>query len=540
MIAGKLKFSSIEKVFFFAIAVLNLIPAFASEFFATMDGAAHLYNSRIITELLVNSNSALADFFSFNSIPVPNWTGHFILSLFNLFLPANYAEKILVIIYLIGLPYSFRYLVKKINPDNMLLSYFIFPFTYSFLFLLGFYNFSLALVFLFFTLGFWMDNEKKDFTKGSIFILFLLITLTYFSHAFVFAILLFLLAAHIVFNNFFQHLDQLGLMFSNIFKRLKVLVIASFIPVLLFLYYIYSTHTDTSNLSYVSPKELMEWLKNLRPLIVYNSVMEEAYTKKIVYLLALLCVIAVYDRINLILNRNEKLSVANKIYKVIKYFFALSDFWLIAAGAFLYLYFKLPDSDGNAGYVSVRLGLLFFLILILWLSSKKIPQWFSLTIISLLLFCHFSLNNYYTTVLKDLGKMAFSCNSAAKQIAPGSIVLPLNYSDNWLVGHFSNYLGAEKPMIILENYECSAGYFPLKWNESKIPNLKLGTIHATELSCTQWKSNPNNPEKMIDYVFIFGNIESKTDPCNLQIKNVLLEHYTLIDNNEHTQLYAKK
>jgi len=33
------------------------------------------------------------------------------------------------------------------------------------------------------------------------------------------------------------------------------------------------------------------------------------------------------------------------------------------------------------------------------------------------------------------------------------VVLPINYSDNWLSGHFSNYLAIDKPIIVLENMD---------------------------------------------------------------------------------------
>ena len=127
-------FSTIEKYFFLIVTILNLIPVLSGKFFTTLDGAAHLYNSNLINILLFENNIDLQNFFVLNHEPVPNWTGHFILSFFNYFFPAFIAEKILVLLYLIGLPYSFRRLIKTISPDNYLLSYFIFPFSYSLFF----------------------------------------------------------------------------------------------------------------------------------------------------------------------------------------------------------------------------------------------------------------------------------------------------------------------------------------------------------------------------------------------------------------------
>lgn len=523
---------------FFLITGCNLFPLAGLTFFPTMDGPAHLYNSTLISNLLFGGNTTVAHFFALNTMPVPNWTGHFILSFFNLFLSGNIAEKILIVLYLVGLPFSFRYLIKALNPQNAMLSFLIFPFTYSFLFLLGFYNFSLALIFFFFALGYWIKNQDKQYTLHTFILLGVLVLLTYFSHVFVFGMLLFVMVAHTVFTVLFANLDNLGFLVKEIFRRIKIIVMVSLLPFLLFAGYVYSTHGSTSNLSFIDPDTLMDWIKNIRPIIVYNPAEEEMYTKKIAYLLLGLAVIAVYDRVNHLLKNDQ--SFSDKFFAVLKHFFRLGDFWLFAAGGMLYLYFKLPDSDGSAGYISVRLGLLFFLFVCVWLGAQNIPKWFGSIVILLILFCHFNINRYHRTVLKDLDKMAVNCHKAAEKIAPQSVVLPLNFSDNWLVGHFSNYLGSEKPMVILENYECSTGYFPVKWNNENMPNAKVGTLASGSLSCYWWQNNPANPEKKIDYVFMIGNIDLRTDSCTIQFKNELLQYYTMVYENETGRLYQLK
>jgi len=133
----KLNLKLIEKFLFLIVVLLNIIPVLSYTYFPTMDGPAHLYNSNLITHLLFEDNQQLHEFYKLNTIAVPNWIGHFILSFFNLFLPAFLAEKILLLIYFVGLPYSFRRLIITINPKAVFVSYFIFPFTYSFLFFIG-------------------------------------------------------------------------------------------------------------------------------------------------------------------------------------------------------------------------------------------------------------------------------------------------------------------------------------------------------------------------------------------------------------------
>jgi len=196
-----------EKYIFLLVTVLNLIPVLQDKFFPTMDGAAHLYNSNIINELIFENNNLFELYFSFNEILVPNWIGHFLLSFFNFFFPAFIAEKILLLFYLIGLPYAFRKLIKTISSQNIGLSYFIFPFSYSFLFTLGFYNFSIAIILMLITLNYWIKNYNQQILNKKILILALLLTLTFFSHVFIFSLLMFFIGLHILFNLLYQSLS---------------------------------------------------------------------------------------------------------------------------------------------------------------------------------------------------------------------------------------------------------------------------------------------------------------------------------------------
>jgi len=530
---GNNKFNSIEKYFFLLITGLNLIPILSGKFFPTIDGPAHLYNAQLINSLLFENNTLLGNFFSLNHEPVPNWIGHFILSFFNLFLPAFVAEKVLLLFYMIGLPLSFRALIKTISPNNYVFSYFIFPFTYSFVFFLGFYNFSIALVFMLITLNFWIKHEDAFSLTKNILKLFLLIILTYFSHIFVFGILILIMGLYTSMKGIIKIIDNSTLkkqVLVDSFRKLRLLLFSSFIPLVLFFFYFYSRPNSGNNI-FLTHYELIDWLKNIRPIIALNVIIEEVYTKKIFYIISSISIIALYNRISEI-KLNPKLSFKNLI--------KVSDIWLFTSITILFLYFKLPVSDGSAGYVTERLGLLFFIFLIIWLSKQYLRKWFSLIMVAAVLYCHFKLNIYYSSVTKDLNKVAIECNNVSKYILPNSIVLPLNYSDNWLYGHFSNYLGIDKPLIILENYECGTGYFPLKWNEKSIPNTLFGNVSLNEFPCLQWKSNTQNLPVKMDYIFVLGNIDLKIDSCNQKIKQNLFKNYTLTYYSENCKLYKSR
>ena len=176
-----------ELYLFAGFLFLNLIPVFLFKYLPTLDGPAHLHNANLIYNMVLGDSSFLANFYQITKELLPNWSGHFILSSLNSFLPGWLAEKTLVTLYLVFLPLSFRWFIKSISPENYLLSYFIFPFCYSFTFFLGFYNFSLALILLFLLLAFWI-KVQKTLKPVNIILLFILFTTLYFSHVFVFLI----------------------------------------------------------------------------------------------------------------------------------------------------------------------------------------------------------------------------------------------------------------------------------------------------------------------------------------------------------------
>lgn len=524
----------IEPLFFLLVTVLNLFPVAFSAFFPTMDGAAHLYNSNLINDLLFNPTSTLHRFFLFTPELLPNWTGHTILCFFNFFFPAFVAEKVLVLFYLIGLPYAFRNLLKVIYPENIVLSYFIFPFTYSFFFFLGFYNFSIALVFFFAGLAYWIKWEPSGLSLSGKILLFFILLFTYFSHIFVFALLIVFVLFHILFTTYYNDLESTNHI-SSFFKKIITFFSVSILPILLMCIY-FIRRPFTENHQFLSPQELIQNIVDLRPIIALNYEIEGYFAKIILYVLVALSAFLFIKRAVDILKqyrKDQKLTLRSLIQ--------MSDYWFFLMLILLVLYFKLPDSDGAAGYVSTRIALMLFLVLILWIAAQKISKWLIYLAIPIVLYCNFKLNEYYQGEVKTLNAIAQDCSLMSEYIEPNSIVLPvMNYNNHWLAPHFSNYLGIDKPMVILDNYEASTGYFPLKWNDEQILNITLGDLSLKETPCISTRFNEANQQRMVDYVFVLGKLDSTEDICLQKINQAILSNYALVNRNPHAELYKRK
>lgn len=499
-----------------------------------MDGAAHLYNSNILLEML-SGNALMDDFYMMNSELVPNWSGHFFLMLFNSFLPAYLAEKVFLLIYFIGLPLSFRYFLRALAPKSnaFLMSYFIFPFTYSFMMMMGFYNFSMAILFFFLSGAYWFQNKENLNTK-KVLLFSLLLLATYFSHLVVFGLLLIALGMHLIIETIATSKPNIQFILKAFWNKSKYLLIASAIPLILAVYYFFS-RSENTEVNYLEFRELVDWLKNLRALIIYHEDIEGSKTKKIVYLFATLLIVGLFTKFNRI-ELSHSSSLKEKIQKAFSQLFNIHDTWLLLSFVTLILYFKLPDGAQGAGFISVRLSYIFYLFLLIWLALQSFPKWFIAFNVICLLYFNYKLNDYYTEVTKDLNKVATACYEMGDEIEENSIVLPINRGNNWLFGHFSNYLGAEKPMIILENYEASVDYFPLKYNWEAMPNLTFGDHPIESVDCLWWPLNNQKPSQKIPYVFILGRLNSDAE-CDKKISSILEENYQLIKENDHCQLY---
>jgi hypothetical protein len=149
------------------------------------------------------------------------------------------------------------------------------------------------------------------------------------------------------------------------------------------------------------------------------------------------------------------------------------------------------------------------------------------------------LNVYYFKHAKEKNKFISAVEKAGKMIPANKIVLPIDYTQNWETGHLSNLLGVDKELVILENYECSTGYFPLTWNRQNAPLVFLGEKSTFQSPCVWWLPSKSNKKKPIDYVFILGEMEKK-DSCVNQIFQKLGNSYSLIQKTPYCALYQFK
>ena len=145
---------------------------------------------------------------------------------------------------------------------------------------------------------------------------------------------------------------------------------------------------------------------------------------------------------------------------------------------------------------------MFYIMLLLWIGGQKISHKLSSFVVVIVLITHVFTIIEYRRTLVSLNQLTTSVEEISNHIPDNAIIYPIDVSGNWLAGHFSNYLGANKPMVILENYEASTGYFPLKWN---IDRTQDWFSYAPDEN-TFFNRNMDSPLQA-DYLFILGNAD---------------------------------
>ncbi|MFH0757690.1 MAG: hypothetical protein V2B15_10420 [Bacteroidota bacterium] len=479
--------------------------------YPTLDGPAHLYNSNLLKEI-ISGNDFIKGFLSLNSIYNPNWTGHVILMGLRFLFPGWLAEKLFIIGYVSGMALSFRYFVYQFNKKNSCLSLLIYPFIYSFLFRLGFFNFNISFIFFFLTLGYYHKtlHQEKAFNYMMLFLLF---TITYFSNLLIYSLLG--LSAGILalstFNTSGQNTTHMYNSFKPVLRKLLFLLAITLPSLILMLLFFKHTPFSTSKEG-MPMKELLIWLKDARPFIIFNFAKEEIYTRKLVYMLIVFLAVNVFKKIA---HRDRTFS------------FRTADILLIPASISLVMLFTIPNASG-AGMMSDRFALMFFIFLVAWVAIRTVYSRLNYILILYLLVIHVMvLNHHHKGTSIRLIPEAQSIYETADFIDSNSIVLPINMTGNWFQVHHSNYLGTDKPLFILENYEANVGWFPLKWYSTDFPNILLGEKH--QISGVMWKTNIHSSrEYQVDYLFLYGDLSKLENEEWRELKMFLLNKCTLI------------
>jgi hypothetical protein len=480
-IVTKIKHYKIESVFFYLMLIYSLALIWKYDFYLTIDGPSHLYNSSLLN--FYDSSDFLKHYFDKNTQFLPNYTDHILLQQFLKFYNVFFAHKLFLSLIVFFLPVTFRYAVKLISNNEGNYYFVIFPLLFNFLFHVGFYNFNLAFIFLNLQIAFTIKilNKAKNYPFFQCLLMLNSIVLFY-THAFIFGISLIILLL-LVFFKFYTNFKQLVL------KSLLFLLLL--FPALLLFYLFYNT-LHIPNYDYDMPVfEKFKRIFYFAPAIIFATESDAPYSSLITILSIVL--------ISYILIKKSELNSPNSFLK-------LPDLFLILSACTIPIIFYTKNGM-LSGMLSDRLVLVFFYFLFFWIASNDINNKL-IRIISffLILVSFINLAEIRHTTLKEVSLDVVEALETSNHIKNKSVVFTVNLTEDFYYGHFSNFVGVNKEVVIAENYEAELGWFPLKWKK----NLK-------PIRCELHNENFELP----DYVYVYGNFGLLEKPENISIKNFI-------------------
>lgn len=461
---------NLGKIFFWVGLVILLLTLWQSRFFLTGDGPTHLYNAKVLLDHWQGHNTDFySTYYTLNSNPEPNWLGHLLLAGLHSFLPAWLAEKFLLMGIVLLFAFGARFAVRSVNPEQEGLTVLFFPFLFTDPFHMGFYNFCFSLGIFLYLIGYWL-RHKDQFNWKSLLVLALLFCLQYFTHPVTLVAAGLVMAGSTFYNFVLEGIPKRfkGLYFWEKYLKLAGSLVLTALPALAILLW-FLARKGMGNPGESKPfKTLLLELWHMSTL-VWQPPSEGALAKIVLLTFGLLILLGMF----LSLFQDRKAAGRGLGF---------------ASMLMLVLYFISPDNLAGGGIIQMRLQLFPFFCLILWLTSMPLNDSMQRTIpgaffIFLCLFFGLRLGTY-----RALGKAVQEIRSAKVHIPARSTVLPLSFAHAgkkpdgsplmkglWLFVHAADYLGADKSLVMFDNYEGNTGFFPVIWNEKVNPYLHLST-----------------------------------------------------------------
>ena len=463
--------SRIARVLILAGYAVCLLQIWIPDWYLTGDGPCHLYNAGILHDLWAGKNTGFyGRFFNVVGRPNPNWMSHLVLAGLQYFIKGVLAEKVLLSVYVWLFLSGFNKLLRRLDADSYYWPLVVFVFVFHYVLAKGFYNFSISVALLFWMVNGWFRvMDKLNWGRVALFIL--LAVLTFFTHPVPFVLGGVCCGLLVITRQLSSEKRQGAL--RTIAKYLGILLIC-LLPCLLFLVSFARGEAHEGGIVlHVAKYKLLEFT-DFNCMVNLTS-REVLLVRCLWYLLAGLLLFAVISRFR------------RGILWLQYYGLLLTMFFTF----FLYLFF--PDKLFGGSLFVVRAQYLWALLCVCCIGYL-FPAGRWKNIAGLAFFgCFLWLSVIRMECRKVISDGVGDILSLEQYIRPGTVVLPLDFSPggsdkegkviadrNWLFCHAWQYMGLDKPLIILDNYEANTGYFPLVWKDEVNPYHHLCTNGAME------------------------------------------------------------
>lgn len=516
----------IENTLFYFFLIANLLPLYLTYFVGSLDGPKHLQIANIIKELW-RGNELFVSYFELSPIYTANILGNYILALERFILPAWLSEKVFLTFYVILITTGFRYFILSITKKPGVAIFFIFPLTYTSLFLMGYYNYSIAFGFTFFAVGYYL-RHFDNMNIRNIIGLMILILLTYYSHFFVFGFLISLLGAITIQKAIINFEKNEESVFKSTFLKFRGIFIATAPSLVLSIPYfrliLEQPVSDGGN-------EFNRWsyLSDFRILIGFVPEEELHLTR---FLFWGLIAFTLYH-IGLLIYSFVRTRQSIQMQTIFK---SQRFGWGILLIFYFGFYFLMPNNLNASGNILPRILVMGLYLLLTWISLRRTHLLINLLVLSMILYFSISINSIHLKYRRHLDQMIIKIKNIEYIIPPNSIVLNRNFLDSWNTYHFQSYIGTDKPYINLNSLAISP-LFAVRWAGDR-PQTFVGGKFSDNFS--SYMNIPNVKGTTIaDFVTIVGEWGFNSLPDNNEFKSLILRDYLRQDdeNNLIVDLY---
>ena len=513
-------------LFFVGLVVVCTSPVWGVGYFVNQDGSGHLHTASLIGQLLMD-NSAVAEFYRFNSISVPNSSGHWVLlALLQFFSPFTVTKIFVTLSFAMFVAGAGWLRLQIAGQDGLKTSLLIgAAMGFNCLWLVGFYNFTIGVIGLMFVIGYFYPRCKRIEIIDTV-LLSLMLTLAYFSH-----IIAFLALACSIF---------VIILFTPGLRKIRTLLFAAIalLPVVPLALRFRSVGEGSSGFSPVwrslsDPYSVTSWLHQIRvvdpfiiisreaiPFVSQTSKAFAVFTPTIWLFIAFVCLS--------VTSLNYYRKTANSVKPHLAFF-------VLVTGSLLLAFFGPDNFDlNNGGVLRERLfifGLLFCIPLFQWGASiwlKRIAQFCLLFIITFqtLALWEYALNS-------DKQAKVFLTASELLRKSPSSITITIREGDFRFhanpIPQLNCYNGIGTNNIVWDNYEFGHYLFPLITKNIEDRHFIHEFTRSEYLGLT-------------DTVEAFGSFEEKLERINssLESYNGRIETIVLWGGNDRVESVLNK
>lgn len=467
-----------------AFFILYLVPIWWFRYFPSQDGPSHVYITEVLSSL-ASGETAYRDHLRLNVRPFPNWSAYGVMWAFQLFFSPLASEKLFLSLYLGLMVFSFWYLLSALGPSRRLWSLLSFFFAYNWTLFMGFYNFCLGVPLVALSLGFWWRWRDK-WGLGPGVVLAALLVLVYFSHPLPLALVL----ASLTVMVFVYHRFRL---------KSALVLLLSFLPALALLYVSFLGEEGVSGVRSSPgfarlPRLIVDFLK-MRFILALDA---GGHAPIVLGVAAVIWLVLLFS-----ICRRFRAGKGGFLFNP-----KTTDIFIVPFITSLVLYAVMPNSIGEAGFITPRLNLFSALFLIPLLSGEigRAPRrLFSGALAALLLVNFLFLYRVFAVNNRRLEKFV----AAREIVAPNSTLVPVIFKkaemdestgEDELIAiyeHAANYYCLGRGIVNLANYHLDwFSRYVVTWR-GRHPGLIGAARYRERLDFRELSG-------LVDYVLLFG------------------------------------